>query len=1254
MQAVGRQAARIALSILFVVLGSAAAAEPAGLLFRMSADHGLTADVAAGEAAPNFADKVSIENDPVVGPYVKASGDQVLSWHAPGNIYAQRGTLSFLWRARDPLGRTAFPLFRVGYADHSSWDMTWLRMDWNGHGFDAFVTDANLSRVRVSYAIPATPRPGQWLRIAFAWDEISGVRLFVDGKPVAARDQTAVLDAGLDQFGPHSRIISPHQVQSAYSYLRGGDITDIRIWDHMLTAAELLDGASTPPGRDLMSAAATGAWRHRYGWDGAAPPYLADASTRIRKVEIADAWDLKERMNGANDGIAETTWPGVYNRSRLPGRDDYFELPDWNVYVEGGRSVTFDLPNEAWNRLEFIGAAQGSLTWSPPGGASTPLAERPSAVERTVHALAEHTGGRIRFDNVLAETPIQEVGVYEVAAGGEPADDMALSYQVHVQADPAEYPTLDPLTAFIAGRFVTEERSTVVALPKGAPQRPRATSAAPALPIVHILVPADLRLARPGEAVGHYSYGWENLDAGLDGVAIDLPALSAGAAWGGLIPLNIQIKDPLWPARDLMDVSVSVKPGEARTLWLDTRDRLPPPGASLYLTIASAAPDFNAAQLDGMVVRLRFKPRTAALPEHVADRLAQARDNLAFLVEEHDNSRRLARFDRLDLELTDLLRADPENRRGREMWAELNPEQPWPAVSLPSVPAGVPAWAFLQTQDLKRVRQYIDWWIDNRQAAFGDFGGGISDDDDLTQQWPPLALMGDEPDKVTRSLSALADAVRANGMITNGLGTLKTDELHSYEEGLNAESQAMYLQWGDPRTVERLMETVRAYPRITAGRDGHVHIASSFFSATDVTTEGIWGWSKPYSNLILHPGIMLSEFNGDGATRRLIIALADSYVAHGRQNAAGAWSFPEEINATTEQARGTLTAGSRGNVAAQQLFWAAWRWTGDARFLRPLEAEIAAGDVGELAELNANVIDELGHADSWGAALKARTDRTGDKGFPAFEAWQLSGDTRYLERIYADEIATAEHRMWLVTEAHWWSDRVELFSDLLQRSRLGGMALRRNQTFPGHAVSWRFDQPTAAESVGVLLRGATRTHLSVIAYNLSDRPIGAVMTGWDIAPGVWRLRQAVEGGTASERTLPFERSAGIDLSFPPGKTTTLEMDLVTSGAPVEQRADLGMGPYDLRRAGRSLSVTVHSLGAKTSSPTWLVLVGAGGRELGRAPIPAVAPPSDLLPKTVVVTLPLPRTGPAAGLRVRILPAAGAPEITLLNNEAALP
>ena len=108
-----------------------------------------TADYSAGQTpTPTFLSGITQIADGARGGALSCSDDQLLAFRAPGNIFGQRGTLSFFWRSRYPVGPTEFPIFRVGYADHSSWDMVWLRIDYNGHGFDAFVTDASLARTR--------------------------------------------------------------------------------------------------------------------------------------------------------------------------------------------------------------------------------------------------------------------------------------------------------------------------------------------------------------------------------------------------------------------------------------------------------------------------------------------------------------------------------------------------------------------------------------------------------------------------------------------------------------------------------------------------------------------------------------------------------------------------------------------------------------------------------------------------------------------------------------------------------------------------------------------------------------------------------------------------------------------------------------------------------------------------------------------------------------------------------------------------
>lgn len=221
-------------------------AEPCGLLFRVSADKTLDAEVAGGGAALNFRSGVDIISDGAIGGAARWSDQGYVAWKAPRNVLAARGTLSFVWRPRTPLGEAPFAIFRAGFADHSSWDMAFLRIDWNGHGFDAFVTDANLSRVRVSWRMDAIPAATDWHHIAFAWNETQGVQLFVDGREVARELQKADLDSGLDQFGMAGRVMSPHHVQSRYNFMRGSDLDEIRVYDHALNDGDVARIAAEP------------------------------------------------------------------------------------------------------------------------------------------------------------------------------------------------------------------------------------------------------------------------------------------------------------------------------------------------------------------------------------------------------------------------------------------------------------------------------------------------------------------------------------------------------------------------------------------------------------------------------------------------------------------------------------------------------------------------------------------------------------------------------------------------------------------------------------------------------------------------------------------------------------------------------------------------------------------------------------------------------------------------------------------------
>ncbi len=1280
-------------SLTCTALAATEPAREAGLLFYLSGDHGFSADYAAGgNPVPNFLKDVKILPGGAKGAYLQCGNNQLLSYWAPGNIYSQRGTLAFDWRSRDPVDATEFPIFRVGYGDHSSWDMVWLRIDYNGHGFDAFVTDINLGRTRVSYAMPDFPKPNQWVHLALAWDETSGIRFYVNGKLAGEKAATGMFDAALDQFGPHSRIIAPTGVESSYNYDRGGDIDELRIYDRMLSddnIASLAKGEipqSIPPlQRDVAESDWQKEWWFHYGWSrpNDIPAPLPATDTAVRKVEIHDAYDLKRWWWKGTDGIRETTWPGVYNRSTLTGRFDYFQLPDWDCYALSGKSVTFYMPDEPWNHLEIQGGAWGDVSLltpgeGKPGAVADPdqhdtspqlaktLFERPEGQERTTHDFSQSiTGERVRFTNVKQEWPIGEFSAYYVHPGEEPAGIAVLRYSF-TSKGALDNPSLTSLVNFIQGRFPADERATMIAMPgvstgggrtsigRGK-ENAEAIAAKQSLPIVHLLVPSDYRALQADEGHGA-SYSWENMHAGLDGIAIDLPALNMKPTHGEYIPMNIQIKDPIWPMRDMLDFSFSVKPGEAHTLWLDTRDRILPNGKSLYLTIASASAEFSPASLEGMHLRLVFKPWKDALPEHTIDRLTQVRDNYANLVEESVNSRKLNIFNRFDADITDLLRVDPENDLGRKYWNEMNHEQIKPPFTLPKAPSGVPEWAFLQTTDLGYLNREINWYIDNRQISDGEFGGGLSDDSDFLNWWPGLAFMGADHDKLKHSLLRALDVMYATHMFTNGLATAQYDELHSYEDGINVLGQAMMIDFGSPKQIERAMETSRRLEWLTGiNVAGQRQVRSSYYSGIKMAENGVWGWGKGRSYMVFHPALQLVLYNGMPETRKMVTEIADGFLAHRHLDANGKYGMHYAVNFHTNEDL------SDGNTPWFML-WAAYRWTGDKKYLVPF------GDnpPDSLRLINSDALDMLNVRDSWGKQLlqTAAPDRRTDSGTASETnlhlAWQLTGDTKDLDKLYASQIETAVDRQFINTEGSLWIDRIYFNNGELQRARLGGVALMRNYIYPGNVVSWKFDAPATGQSVGILVPEGTPDHIKIIAYNLDPVPVKAKMTGWEIDPGKWEITQGVTGASAdaplsdsNTRTAEFERSSDLEITFPPHVTTVIELKLVAKGVPYWSRPDLGIGEDDVKVEGNRMKVTVHSLGSVDAPASRVVLRDKAGKVLATASVPSIKAPIDLFPKTASVVLTLPAGSELKGGSVTVESNGKLPEITQMNNRLPL-
>jgi hypothetical protein len=460
----------------------------------------------------------------------------------------------------------------------------------------------------------------------------------------------------------------------------------------------------------------------------------------------------------------------------------------------------------------------------------------------------------------------------------------------------------------------------------------------------------------------------------------------------------------------------------------------------------------------------------------------------------------------------------------------------------------------------------------------------------------------------------------------------------------------MLLDFGSPKEIERAMQTSKRLEWLTGiNAAGHRHIRSAYFNGAKMAEGGVWGWSKARGYYVFQPALSLVLYNGAPETKRVMLEMADGLLAHRKLGPNGRYTISSTINFKTDQE----ATGGLGGGAPWFIMWPAYQWTGDKKYLQPM---LDDGGL-SLEQVNSDAIDILNMRDTLGKQIASSA---GGGAAGGQFAWQMTGDTRNLELVYRTQLEAEADREYINTEGSLWIDRIAdgggFNTGDLQRARLGGIALQRDRIYPGNVVGWQFDAPATDESVAILIPEATPDHFRVIAYNLDAVPVKAQMTGWEIDPGKWEITQGtqanattgpIQGGVT--RTVEFERSSSLDITFPSHTMTVLDLKLVEKGVPYWTRPDLGIDPGDIRVDGKTMRVTVHSLGSVDAPASKVVLRDRTGKVLATAKAAPLKAPLDLVPKTEVVSLSLPVKAEWKGGSLTIESGGDVPEITQRNN-----
>ncbi|MFN7922594.1 MAG: hypothetical protein U0Q16_20995 [Bryobacteraceae bacterium] len=199
----------------------------------------------------------------------------------------------------------------------------------------------------------------------------------------------------------------------------------------------------------------------------------------------------------------------------------------------------------------------------------------------------------------------------------------------------------------------------------------------------------------------------------------------------------------------------------------------------------------------------------------------------------------------------------------------------WP-LDLPDFPPGAPEWAVTQRRLRNRMETITRWWVDQRQAANGELGGGWHGDVTMLRAWGQLAAGLGSP-IAAKGIERVANGVWSSGLIQNGYA--KEIQRVERSAGLTAETQP-WLAALDPANataLERLRNTAACAPNwIAREPDGRFRFLWASFNCRDHDPLPERAGELPENLRAMGPALWYAHLTRDTALSQLIVNWAES------------------------------------------------------------------------------------------------------------------------------------------------------------------------------------------------------------------------------------------------------------------------------------------------------------------------------------------------------------------------------------------
>ncbi|HEY3131013.1 MAG TPA: hypothetical protein VGL91_16280 [Acidobacteriota bacterium] len=496
--------------------------------------------------------------------------------------------------------------------------------------------------------------------------------------------------------------------------------------------------------------------------------------------------------------------------------------------------------------------------------------------------------------------------------------------------------------------------------------------------------------------------------------------------------------------------------------------------------------------------------------------------------------------------------------------ARVTPES-W-LVSLPHVPADAPDWAVTQRALMGRLNAITRWWVQNRQQANGELGGGRSADMELFGTWVSQALGFGDRD-AARGVHAMADGIWAGGAL-EAASTERTRIIGSAEPAIDSQPLAVALDPANTTLRARLALSADCVKNwISPSPSGAWRFRGAWSICNQFDPEPERDIDVLENIRAVGPALWQAYLTQDPNLIQLLSRWGESWVGSMRQTIAGkpAGIFPPAVQITDggylvgsprwwepQSGRDTYLWSGAGQEAASSLLLALYDLTGDKRWLA-----VVAESFAPVREKRTQPPVALEIRANPQAFLEWR-QRSGDSSYdeyfhysppaPANYAWLRQVRTEMTQLARNIEARHSTNFAMYTTEA-LFTDRVNYSLPFTYRLRLFGGETPRGDRYPMFAVTWPLQPADFARAVLV----ADTQHLQLMLYSFEKAETRAGIHLWKLAPATYRWR--MESLSANQLLLDSgtiqvgQRGQLVTFPLPPRKEVILRIEPVSPPAP---------------------------------------------------------------------------------------------------------